>query len=61
MDRVLVAFSNEESQRRIGRLLESCGLLPVCGVFSGLSVFSHSKRFTSFHFVLSYRTRKVLA
>ena len=38
MDRVLVAFSNEESQRRIGRLLESCGLLPVCGFFSGADV-----------------------
>ena len=35
MDRIVVAFANEESQRRIARLLESDGVSPAGCFFSG--------------------------
>ena len=35
MDRIVVAFANEEAQRRIARLLESDGVSPVGCFFSG--------------------------
>ena len=61
MDRVLVAFSSEESQRRIGRLLESCGLLPACGFFSGADVIRAVRKAGSALVVCGFKLRDMTA
>lgn len=61
MDRVLVAFSSEESQRRIARLLESAGLLPVCGFFSGTDVIRAVHKAGSALVVCGFKLRDMTA
>ena len=61
MDRVVVAFANEEAQRRILRLLESNGCSPAGCCFSGAEVIRLIRKMGSGVVVCGFKLRDMTA
>jgi len=61
MDRILVAFANEEAQRRISRLLESAGLNPAGCHFSGADVIRAVHKLGSAVVICGFKLRDMTA
>lgn len=61
MDRIVVAFANEEAQRRILRLLESNGLAPAGCCFSGAEAIRLIRKMGSGVVVCGFKLRDMTA
>ena len=61
MDRVVVAFANEEAQRRILRMLESNGCSPAGCCFSGAEVIRLIRKMGSGVVVCGFKLRDMTA
>lgn len=61
MDRLLVAFANEEAQRRIARLLESNGYSLVGSFFSGAEVIRTVHKLGSACVICGFKLRDMTA
>ena len=61
MDRIVVAFANEEAQRRILRLLESNGFSPAGSCFSGAEAIRLVRKMGSGVVVCGFKLRDMTA
>ena len=61
MDRIIVAFANEEAQRRIVRLLESGGYACAGAYFSGADVIRAVRKLGSAIVVCGFKLRDITA
>ncbi|SFP61132.1 response regulator NasT [Oscillibacter sp. PC13] len=61
MNRILVAFSHEEAQRRIARLLDSAGLSPAGCYFSGSDVIRTARKLGSAVIICGFKLRDMTA
>lgn len=61
MDRIVVAFANEEAQRRIARMLESDGICPAGCCFSGAEVIRMVHKLGSGIVICGFKLRDMTA
>lgn len=61
MDRIIVAFANEEAQRRIWRLLESGGYAPAACCASGAEVIRTVRKLGSAIVICGFKLRDMTA
>ena len=61
MDRIIVAFANEEAQKRIVRLLESGGYACAGTYFSGADVIRAARKLGSAIVICGFKLRDMTA